>query len=385
MSSIERRGVGDKRQKTIVQPVFVGVKPGDRIVDVVFSPDYPDTCVVLYEINPPVIHDLIGSGVRDAYYRAYEGKRTREAYLCRCSQESGMNFRSPAVHAAYQPLIDRCYPELSIVFGEGDSYVHRLHPRQGKKVEPFYFDNPVRVSYAPDGKMLAAGSNDGNVSVFATPGRELGSERDEDDEAPEEEAEREEGRELTYAPNLKAAVRALCVQEDSVLRVATDRNALFQFALDGENEWHTNGQNVLHSWMDGVKDVSAMKLNALVWSSEYKLLAFGGVGGDLYLVNPAMDTAYPCHLKGGSTIRSLQFVPHLDKILVRCDDSVQLVSFMGDADSELVSFLQDATHNLVYNAKVERFLSPSADRPIVGAYYYGKLLIVVHAVTESGK
>lgn len=377
MSSIERHGVGNKRQKTILQPVFVGVKPGDRIVDVVFSPDYPDTCCVVYENNPPVIHDLIGSGVREAYYRAYEGKRTREAYLCRCSQESGMTFRSPAVHAAYQPLIDRCSPELSIVFGEDDTYVHRFHPRKGTKVEPLYFENPVHVSYAPDGKMLAAGSSDGNVSVFATPGRELGA-ADQDDEAVEE------GTELTYAPNLKAAIRALCLQDGSVLRVATDRNALFQFALDGENEWHTNGQNVLTSWA-GERDVSAMKLNSVVWSPDYKLLAFGGVGGDLWLVNLAMDTAYPCHLQGDSTIRSLQFVPHLDKILVRCDDSVQLVSFMGDADSELVSFRQDATHNLVYNAKVERFLSPSADRPIVGAYYYGKLLVIVHAVTESGK
>lgn len=339
--------------KRTLLPIIVPLAGGDHMLDFIFSPEYPDTAIALMATGPPKIYDLRAAGVGNAYIRATrEGRQSEPVVLGKSHQLRTIGFRSPAVHAAYRPPSEAQPSEIAIVFGEGDTFVHRFDPRaSGNCPEQLYFPNGCRLAYGQDDNILLAGSTDGLVTAFAVNGVQ------EDDEVRSEQ--------------FGGAIRTLCLQGSDIARVGTDRNYISQFSLsnlDSPPERSTFDSEVAGT-------VSNMKLNTMVWSPCYELLACAGIGNDVWLLNPATGKGAHCRLNGSSRIHSIQFIEDTAELMIFNDGGIDLVSFAIKDPDERTPYFEEK--------RPTRYFDRLPNTMMVGAHYYPDLLCIVHSVSEK--
>lgn len=326
----------DWRPATRLLNVFVDQQPAEKTTGIVFSPERPDTCIVLYEEHPPFVHDLRKAGFLVALEQVKAGL---EPDPVRLSDETVLpNFRArqPAVAAAYRADTG----EFAIAFGEDDTAVYRFHPRSGTRLEPVAIENPTAVHYSPDGQFLVAGSASGEVVTNHLTA---------------------DGVTVMRTTRLGSRVVQLGIEDKVETKVfaATDYNGLCSFHLHADEEEDApirHGADV-----EGRGLVDKMKLKALA-VSDHGIVAYGGIGNEVWLQSSYGGQGQVFALTELERIHALQFVDVRNELVVVSDGCVKVLKVIMDAERRAGV---DA-NSLTFRSH-ERF-------PLVAAHKYGDML-----------
>lgn len=312
-------------------PVLVDLAHAGTVKSVVFSPGEARSAVVLYEDAPPEFHDLRVAGMKP------EMEDGVPVELNSVSRVDCICLRDVASAVAYRPGRD----ELAIVFGDGDCYINRINPLSGERGESIYFENPVCVAYSSDGELIAAGSADGQVSVFR-----IGL----DDEA-------EELRNV----QLPARARAICFDELSgLLVVATENNALIEFSYNSDEDEPVNRGVQLE---DG-SQFRAMQIKALAYGDD-GVIAYAGVGDEIWMASALQRLGGLARLKSTTRVHALQCVENESSIVALTDGGVQVLNFELDEE-----------RRPVFQKQVMHFRPIAPELPMVGFRHYGSCLCI---------
>lgn len=305
-----------------------------------FSPGKPRSAILLFEDAPPELHNLRNAGLKAEMADADIVEINSNSRIGR------LQFRDAASAAAFRPGHD----ELAIVFGQGDTYVHRVNQVNGSKLEPIYFENPVSVAYSSDGNLLVAGSSDGTVSIFR-----LGTTED---------TEFDELR----CVHLPAAARALGFDELSgLVLVATEHNDLVEFPFNAEEDQPLRRGVQLE---DGCQ-YNSMQLNTIAYGDD-GVIAFAGVGNEIWLANSYDRQGGCAPLREATRVYFLQFVPGKSILVAHTDIAVHIMRFEMNAD-----------HRPVFDKRVTLFRPLSPRITQIGCQHYGNMICIASVLPSQ--
>ncbi|MBY0548524.1 MAG: lactonase family protein [Candidatus Obscuribacterales bacterium] len=318
-------------------PIYVEEQKFERIKAVVLCPGMPDTACVVYEEHPPFFHDLRKAGLARAVMLAHDGMQpepvvlTDETVLMKC------RFGVPAACVAYRGESG----EAVVVHGAGDDSVYRVRPRDGKMMEVLSFPDPSVVACSRDGQLLVVGNGAGKVGVF----------RIDEDES-----------HLAKEVLLPSGVVALAVDEvtDRIL-VATDFHGVTSFSLDPDDDSVER-----HSMTLDGEPFGAFRALTLA-ASDKGLVAWAGVGNELWVSNPHTHQGEMTTYGGVDAIRQIQFVDGGNVMMIRADELVKIVRY------ELVE-----QNHPEFSRETITFKSTGGVFRLVGAEHYGSLLTMIH-------
>lgn len=326
---------------TIVIPIlFESRQPVTRAV---FSPMVPDTCVLAFENHPPELHDLRKAGIFEAFSQAKRGISPRDPSILVPETQLPVRFTGPLLDAAYRPDYDSpASAELSLVFGEDDPFIHRIAPRTRKAAgEDIYFEGGRALAYSHCGDFLAAGSIDGQLTVFDLTG--------------------EEPTEVISAKE-QAAITALGFQQDGRrIHYGTDFNSLKSTAL---NQYDDEGVDRHIYTLDDGRSVQGIKVNSIVSDLDEALLAVAGVGQEVWIVGTDEHQGAMFRASAYSSIRSLQFVAGRRELLV-----------FGDAGLTTVQY--DINDGVPVIGRTHRHEHVSKKVRLGGFHQYGEVLLLI--------
>lgn len=319
--------------------VLIDSASGGTPKQMVFSPVLPKTAILLFENAPPELHDFGKAQLKGDKEVGYVVELDPST-LVTTTAAKPLVFRDPAGCVAYRPGKD----ELAIVFrteGEEahDSTVWRINPNNGSPLPSVYFDNPTAVAYSSDGEFLAVGGADGTVTVFRV---EAGGEACE-----------------IRTVNVAGGVKALVFEDlNRQLFVTNENNMLVSFFFEvDESVPVQRGVQV----NDG-DTFDNMCLSALGYSEGSNLLAYAGIGNEVWVTNPLTETGRMVRIRKASRIHSLQF-----------DDLSDSMTVFTDVGVELLEFALDSQHLPVFEQKTVRF---SPLMKMVGCHHFGDFLFI---------
>lgn len=310
-------------------PVLVDrVHPQSEVSSVVFSP-CASSAIVAYEDKAPEFHDLRIAGLRS------EMADGSVVELSSYSRIDKLRVRDPLRSFAYRP--GRC--EVALCYRD-DVFVYRVNPVSGEKYEPVFCQNPVCLAFDSTGEHLAVASQDGIVTVFRF-------------------TDSDEAEELRQV-SLPSTGRALIFDETSKqLLVACENNSLVEFSYLGDFDTPMSRGLALENGAQ----INAMQTKAIAYS-ELGLLAYAGVGDEVWLASSQHRCGTYARLKRTTRVRSLQFAAD-GQILATTDGGVRILSFKVGEDG-LPAYLPQVTEfNRIHD-----------EMPMVGAYHYGNQICV---------
>jgi len=315
-------------KKYSVVPVLVDpAYPESEVDSVVFSP-FASCAVVKYNDQAPEFHDLRAAGLNPMMA---DGTVIE---LNERSRISKIRFRDPLKCLAFNPMCS----QVALVF-QGDDFIYRINPsNSSESFEPICCEKPVCLAFDSSADLLAVASADRTVTVFRFK---------DDGEAEELRQER-----------LPSLARSMVFDESTRnLILACENNSLVELSYESEEPPTTRG---IEFW-DG-KVVNAMQTKALDFTAP-GLLAYGGVGNEVWLASSELRKGTVARLAKTTRIHSLQFGPQ-ERILAFTDGGVRILNYTVDADG-MPQFLPEADS-----------FNPVVGLPMVGARHYGNLLCV---------
>lgn len=325
------------------------------VTDVYFSPHIPDTCILMFADVPPLVYDLRTAGVMTAFTASGRGQRptdplelTQQALL-----PNGINV--PVAHVAYRSHAEILpSADVAMVLGHEDQTVHRVNLRTGKNVGVApCFENGQCLAYSHDGRFLAAGSTDGQVSVF-----DLEPEDTEPDSEPVE----------ILCERQRGGIRALAFRPDERLQVATDLNSVKSIEF-GRPEWDRDELQRHVLTPEGESGVQGLKINAMATSPTHGLIAMAGTGKEVWTIATGIAEGERFALRGFTRINRLQFVESRNELLV-----------FGDAGLAVVPFemINGCPH---YQASSTRYNHYSERVQLAGFHQYRDLLCLLYVAS----
>jgi hypothetical protein len=322
--------------------------PGRVVRKVVFSPEAPRFCVVLFEEGPPDMHDMRQIALFNAVERVRHGQSPDDVVVL----DGDTLVRFANINA--NPVDVACRPgstDLALAFGEDTGIIYLLDYDSGKSRGTFCMPNPTALAWNADGTMLAAGGSEGDVAIFF---REHWVDGDDVEEEP------------VASVKLSGGIRALCFHtRDSQVQVATDFNSQVILDLDGEGRALTTGFTQEEG---GV--TRNLKVHCLDTSVKHGLVAVGGVGETVWLLNPETDLGIAIPVTDFNRIDKVSFVDERQELMVVGDAGVRVIPFSIDDDG------RPQFNRLLVGADPKTM-------PIIGAHQYGSMLVVAHPVPAA--
>ena len=105
-----------------------------------------------------------------------------------------------------------------------------------------------------------------------------------------------------------------------------------------------------------------MCLSALAYSEGSNLLAYAGVGNEIWVSNPLTETGRMVRIRNASRVHSMQF-----------DDLSDSMTVLSDVGVELLEFALDSQHLPVFEQRTVRF---TPLMKMVGCYHYCDFLFI---------
>jgi len=326
-------------QSVLPVQVLIDSASGGTPKQMLFSPVLPKTAILLFENAPPELHDFGKAQLKGDKEDGYVVELDPST-LVTTTGGKPLVFRDPAGCAAYRPGRD----ELAIVFSSededsSDSTVWRINPNNGSPLPSVYFDNPTAVAYSSDGELLAVGGADGTVTVFRV----------------EESGDAREVRTVNAAGGVKALVFEDLNRQ---LFVANENNMLVSYFFEvDESVPVRRGVHV----EDGAT-FDNMCLSALAYSEGSNLLAYAGVGNEIWVSNPLTETGRMVRIRNASRVHSMQF-----------DDRSDSMTVLSDVGVELLEFALDSQHLPAFEQRTVRF---TPLMKMVGCHHYSDFLFI---------
>ncbi len=319
--------------------VLIDSASGGTFGKMVFSPGKPKTALMLFGDAPPEVHDFGKAQLQGNKEDGYVVELSANT-LATNAQGKPLSFRDPASCAAYRPGRD----EVAMVFrspGEAthDSTVWRFNPSTGSPLPSIYFDNPTSVAYSSDGEMLSVGGADGMVTVFRF---------DQAEQAVE-----------VRTVNVGSDIRVMVFEElNRQLYAANGHHMLISFFFEDEDDMPL--QRGVQ--MEDGNCFSNMCLAALAYSEGSNLIAYAGVGNEVWVTNPLTSRGRLLPLRTATRIHTLQF-----------DDQSDTLTVFSDAGVELISFGLDSQHLPLFEERTALFTPIMA---MVGCHHYSDFLFI---------
>lgn len=325
-------------KSTLTVLVLLDAQTGASPRKVLFEPGSPRTVLVIFDDAPPQLHDLtkcqLQGNKESGYVVELNAKSLRSTF-----------FRSTAGAAVYHP----CAGQLALSFVE-DCCIYRIDLGRDQLLEPIYcqFANadewPVSLAYGDEGQLLAVGGSKGTILVFRIS------------------ADGESELELSASVSGAAQELTFSVVTGELL-VATDFNCLFSIGLADEAEPVSLG-----ALIDDQQQINNMCLKTITCDSSTGLIAYAGVGNQLFVSNPLRHKGVRPSLRSMNRISSLQFVPDSNTLVV-----------LGDGGIELIEFTLDDFRLPVFQPKTMRF-QPALEA--VGCHHFGDFLFILSVLPE---